>query len=185
MNNSSTVFQVWVKALWVNHKSTQRKTNKLLREQQRKEWRAHCARDRHFPCSLPLYAAWWRLRFNNVLLAKVSMFPAVVKEMSWQRPPGRCWERPGERQHSLFKVCLKELQFETTVWPSFCFGSCFVEENVTVGVLVNEVVLVNNDSLVFLNHHHGNLHWFSFTFYILVVFAITLSAGALTLPTTE
>lgn len=32
MNNSSTVLQVWVKALRVNHKSTWRKTNKLLRE---------------------------------------------------------------------------------------------------------------------------------------------------------
>lgn len=32
MNNSSTVLQVWVKALRINHKSTQRKTNKLLRD---------------------------------------------------------------------------------------------------------------------------------------------------------
>lgn len=33
MNNSSTVLQVWAKALRVNHKSTQRKTNKLLEEE--------------------------------------------------------------------------------------------------------------------------------------------------------
>lgn len=43
MNNSSTVLQVWVKALRVNHKSTWRKTNKLLRERDGESCEAQAA----------------------------------------------------------------------------------------------------------------------------------------------
>lgn len=51
MNNSSTVLQVWAKALRVNHKSTQRKTNKLLRESNR------APRTPRQGSTLPLHAA--------------------------------------------------------------------------------------------------------------------------------
>lgn len=43
MNNSSNVLQVWVKALQVNHKSSWRKTNKLLRERDGERSNAHAA----------------------------------------------------------------------------------------------------------------------------------------------
>lgn len=50
MNNSSTVLQVWAKELRVNHKSTQRKTNKLLRESNRGGSATHAAPGIHaFP----------------------------------------------------------------------------------------------------------------------------------------
>lgn len=66
---------------------------KVLKEKQTNyseratERHARRARDPRFPSTPPLYAAWRRLRSNNALLAKASPSPAVVKEISWQRPP--------------------------------------------------------------------------------------------------
>lgn len=139
MNNSSTVLQVWVKALRVNHKSTRRKTNKLLRERIGERSDVHVAPGN---ITSPPHCQFTPLDEG---CGPIMRYPAVVKG-------GKAWRKVAPALRSVSEAVTRwgwrgakipfRVPFSLEKWHSLD-GSCEVKSSLPC---------------VIWNHHHSNLN---------------------------